>query len=154
MDFSLFSSECSLIFSLSHSHSLSVNAPLPCCTAPFSWRPRRRLLFSACVRAASSQTVLQLNNKTRMHSSKMRTARSLTVSRSICRGHAWHACLPAMHAPRHACPPLPHMPPAMHAPPAIHAPSMHTPLSHMPPSPCGLTDTCKNLTFANFVWGQ
>ena len=97
-----------------------------------------------------------------MHSSRMRTARSLTVSRSICwRGHACHTCLPAMHAPLpHMCPfnvlPVPHMPPstthapAMHTPchacpPATHAPLpctpsvMHTPLPCMPPAmhaPC------------------
>ena len=72
---------------------------------------------------------------TRMHSSRMRTAHSLTeltVSCGICWGwHACHAppcltCPPAMHAgppptathaPCHACcPPLPHMPHAMHAP--------------------------------------
>ena len=68
---------------------------------------------------------------TRMHSSRMRTAHPLTISHSICWGgmhgthapppptpctlpttHAsWYACPPAMHAPCHTRPPLPHMPP-------------------------------------------
>ena len=55
-----------------------------------------------------------LQKTTRMHSSRMRTARSLSVSRSICCG---------THAP------LPRTPPAMH-PPATHAP--HTPLPCTP----------------------
>ena len=74
---------------------------------------------------------------TRMHSSRMRTARSLTVSRSIC-----HACPLSCMPPCHTCPPAMH-PPAMHAPPATHTfPAMHaplpcmSPLPHMPPVPC------------------
>ena len=78
-----------------------------------------------------------------MHSSRMCTARSLTVSRHIlCTPHN-HACCPtAMHAPlqpcmppaiMHTCPPQPHMPPSatMHAPqqprtpPTTHAPGNH-----------------------------
>ena len=47
-----------------------------------------------------------------------------------------HACPPAMHAPHHAC--TPH--------------HTHTPAMHAPP-PCGQTDTCKNITFTNFVCG-
>ena len=84
-----------------------------------------------------------------MHSSRMRTARSLTISHSIC--HACppcHTCLPtppATHAPHHAhplpCMPLPYTPPARYAPNAMHTPlpctppTMHTPPPHMPP-PC------------------
>ena len=49
---------------------------------------------------------------TRMHSSRIPTACSLTVSRSIC-----HARAPAMHTP-----------PATHAPPAMHAPCHHATL--------------------------
>ena len=68
---------------------------------------------------------------TRMHSSRIRTARSLTVARSIC-----HAGPPAMHAPCHAHP-LPCMPPSMHAPPAMHAPHhTHTTLATHAPLPC------------------
>ena len=60
----------------------------------------------------------------------MRTARSLTISCSIC-----HARPPAMHTP------LPHMPPAMHAPCHICPPATHTsapchacpPTTHAPP---------------------
>ena len=51
---------------------------------------------------------------TRMHSSRMHTARLLTVSHSICQGATpCHACPAATHAPCHAHP-LPHIPP--HAP--------------------------------------
>ena len=86
---------------------------------------------------------------TRMHSSGMRTTRSLTVC---------HAC-PLSH---HACPPLPHTPathappctpPAMHAPchtcpPAMHAPwhacppATHTPCQAMPPCHACPHHTC------------
>ena len=90
-----------------------------------------------------------------MHSSRMRTASSLTVSHSIC-----HACLntthvpPVMHASLPCTPPLathtpmPHTcPPAMHTPlpctpPAMHAllpcmpPAMHIPMPHTHPLPC------------------
>ena len=63
-------------------------------------------------------------------------------------------------------PQQPHTPPSNHAhplPATTHAPwqpctppSNHTcPLATMhTPSPCGQTDTCKNITFANFVCGQ
>ena len=78
--------------------------------------------------------VLKYYFMTRMHSSWMRTARSLTVSPSIC-----HACpLPCM-PPSHACPPATHAPPAMHAPlpdiPPSHTcpPATHTPLPCTPP---------------------
>ena len=93
----------------------------------------------------------------RMHSSRIRSARSLAVSHSICWGHACHACpLPHM-PPCHACPP-PHMPslpctPHCYAcPSATHTllpcmppatpPTMHAPLPcmfpcHAHPSPCG-----------------
>ena len=82
---------------------------------------------------------------TRMHSSRMCTACSLTVSRSIC-----HACSPTMHAPYmhtpyhahhpcHACSPathapLPCMPPCDTCPPAMHSPAMHAPLPCTPPT--------------------
>ena len=59
-----------------------------------------------------------------MHSSRMRTARSLTVSSSICRGGG-HVPLPCTS---------PHY--AMHAPPATHdPPAMHTPPCHACPPP-------------------
>ena len=63
-------------------------------------------------------------------------------------------CMPPQSS--HACPPpkQPRMPPL--------GATMHTPPEqpHMPPeqprtpSPCGQTDTCKNITFANFVCGR
>ena len=81
-------------------------------------------------------------SETRIHSSRMRTTRSLTESRSICwrgGGCACHACPlpcmslpcmhPAMHAPLpctlpcHTCP-LPRMPPP---PPCMPPPAMHAP---------------------------
>ena len=80
----------------------------------------------------------------RMHSSRTRTARSLTVSRSIC-----HACPPVMHAPLpctpcHACPPpATHTSPAMHAPSAMHVPpATHAPCAmHAPCHACPLPRT-------------
>ena len=80
-----------------------------------------------------------------MHSSRMRTARSLTVSHGICRGthvpchtQPHHACPlphmpPATHAPYHACPPSHAWPPAMHAPCHAHPPCHACPLPCMPP---------------------
>ena len=68
-----------------------------------------------------------------MHSSRMRTTRSLTVSHSICQG-ACMPCMPpamhipTMHTPCHTCPP-PCTPPAMHTPFNTHAPR------HAPPPP-------------------
>ena len=86
-----------------------------------------------------------------MHPSRMRTARSLTVSRNICHtSQPCHACPlpcmpPAMHplactTPCHTCPPLPCMPPTMqiphHAcPPATYPPAVHIPLPCMPSLP-------------------
>ena len=115
----------------------------------------------------------------RMHSSRMRTARSLTVSRSILRTPPGKKpCMPpknkTTHTPekpctpprkKHACPPeQPRMSPqsnhtcppraTMHAHPraTMHAlPQGAT--THAPP-PCGQTDTCKNITFAKFVCGR
>ena len=64
----------------------------------------------------------------------MRTARSLTVSRSICLGGACmlcHAC-PLPHMPPCHATSLPHMPPAMYPLPCM--PPCHTPSPpHMPP---------------------
>ena len=57
----------------------------------------------------------KITSLTRMHSSRMRTAHLLTVSRSIC-----HVCHPPPHMPLLPCTPC-------HAPPAIHAPLPHTP---------------------------
>ena len=104
---------------------------------------------------------------TRMHSCRMRTARSLTVSHSIHWGGMCVPCMPAaMHAPtthypppppcmphHHACH-LPCMPPPHHACSPCHAclPATHAPCHACPPS--GQTDTCENITFANFVCGR
>ena len=129
------------------------------------------------------QQGLKKNMFTRIHSSRMPTAGSLTVSPYLIvfAGGACVACtplpctplpcMPPCHAPCHVCP-LPHMPPTMHAPlpctpppctpPAMHTPPPCTPLPCMPPChappgmhpPCGQTDTCKNITFANFICGQ
>ena len=63
--------------------------------------------------------------KTRIHSSRMSTARSLNVSHSICLGgHAWHTCPPPCTPPSHA------------HPSATHAPCHTHPLPRMPPLPC------------------
>ena len=83
--------------------------------------------------------------KTRMHSSRMRTARSLTVSCHIlCMPPPPHNHTPppAIHAPcNHTCPPNHTSPPTtMHPPATMHAPSnyappatMHTPRNHACP---------------------
>ena len=101
-----------------------------------------------------------------MHSSRMRTARSFTVSCHIlcmlpkprmppipqqpCTPPSNHACPPQPHTPcNHACPPATmHAPTTMHAPPAaMHAP----PQPHMPPQqprmpPLNrMTNRCKNI---------
>ena len=95
--------------------------------------------FPLCLRNPGPATVreLELTNlkqhiySTRMHSSRMCTARSLTVSR----------CILCMAPRNHACPPQPCTPPAtMHVPLATtHAPqaTTHAPLQpHMSPQPC------------------
>ena len=73
------------------------------------------------------------------HCSRMRTARSLTISRSIC-----HARPPAMHAPLRQMPPLPCMPPHHTCPPAMRAPSRQ---AHALP-----LHTCPPATHAPFLW--
>ena len=114
---------------------------------------------------------------TRMHSSRMRITRSLTVSPCLMVFGEGGACVPhhTMHAPHHAYPPAMHAPlpcmpphhthPLPSTPPAMHAPLPHTP-HHACPLPCRppphhacphvnrMTDTCKNITFANFVCGR
>ena len=59
--------------------------------------------------------------------------------------------MPPQEQPHMAPPEQPHMPPrsnhaVRNAPPGAH----HA----MPPPHCGQTDTCKNITFANFVCGR
>ena len=95
-----------------------------------------------------------------MHSSRIRTARSLTDHISWCQAglcggmhatHAPRACMPPLAMlsplpmprmpPSHACPPptghaypLPHMPPGhAHPQPCTPPPAMHAPLPCMPP---------------------
>ena len=70
----------------------------------------------------------QKHVQTRMHSSRMHTASSLTVSCSIYHAHPLRCIPPAMHAPptTHVHPqhiPPPHMPPTTH-PPATHTPTV------------------------------
>ena len=123
----------------------------------------------------------QKNCKTRMHSSRMHTACSLTISRRVphtpplppCMPPQPHMPLTTMHAPLQ-----PHTPPCNHAPPAaMHAPwqpcmppsnhahplaTMQAPGNHAcPPATTHaplwtewLTDRCKNITFANFICGR
>ena len=114
--------------------------------------------------------------QTRMHSSNMRTAHSLTISHSICQEGgmcAMHApaplpcMLPVMHAPHHAhslpcmphhhhhaCP-LPFTPLLPCMPPATHAPPHHTCLHyHAGSSLVDRQTPVKNITFANFVCGR
>ena len=70
-----------------------------------------------------------------------------------------HTCPPATHAPLPHMPPCHTCPPAMHAPPPCMPPCHACPLPHTSPCharlpPCGQKDTCKNITFANFVCGR
>ena len=66
-------------------------------------------------------------------------------------------CMSPAQPPRMpSLPPHPPPPPPPRMPPHLHA---CTPCHHaypLPPrlSPCGQTDTCKNITFANFVCGR
>ena len=69
--------------------------------------------------------------KTRMHCSRMRTAHSLTVSRSICHTCPLPCTPPTMHAPHHAWPPAMRAPPAMHTPYHTCPPTTHAPLPCM-----------------------
>ena len=103
------------------------------------------IIFTIYIDVMKDKLMRSYSTKTRMHSSRMCTAHSLTVSHSI-----FHPCPPpAMHAPCHACPPATHVPPAMHTPchtcppchacphhawpPAMHTPFLACPLPHMPP---------------------
>ena len=120
----------------------------------------------------------KIPGKTRMHSSRMRTACSLTVSHR--KNHAcppqqpcmppWehprmpplgattHAPRATTHAPRsnHTCPPRAtmHIPPEQPRMPPQEQPCMPPRSNHARPPPRGQTDTCKNITFANFVCGR
>ena len=116
-----------------------------------------------------------------MHSSRMRAARSLTVcrSRSICRGVCM-SCMPPSHTcPQPCMPPTPRprTPLPCMAPQSCMPPSHTCPPGHASPEPCmppgyacqpghatpppgyaclpvdGITNACKNITFANFVAG-
>ena len=70
----------------------------------------------------------------------MRTTRSLTVSRSICRGTCMPCTLLPDMPPCHTCSPCHicpcHVHPLSCMPPTTHAVLPHTPLPHMPPLPC------------------
>ena len=80
-----------------------------------------------------SEAILNLKKKTKMHSSRMRTARS--SSRHGGGGGS------------------PHTPQSRHTPSGAGTPrSRNPPLKQAPP--CGQTDTCKNITLANFVCGR
>ena len=104
-----------------------------------------------------------------MHSSRMRTARSLTVcrSRSIYLGcvavmqtpYPLPCTPPTTHAPPLSCMPLamhiplPCMPPTMHTP--NHAtPSTHAPTMHAPPPVDRITDVCENITLLQLRCGR
>ena len=91
---------------------------------------------------ASGKNIGESILKKRMHASRMRNTRSLTVSRSTCQG----TCVPCMpHC--HACPP------ATHAPHHTH-PTPCTPPTHTPP--CGQNSwhtVVKTLPCHNFVAG-
>ena len=83
--------------------------------------------------------------KTRIHSSRMRTARCIGLSLLSC-----IAPNPPCTPPCHTCP-KPHMHLlAMHAPQTPATPA--APVTHaLAPHPCGQTDTHENITFAHFI---
>ena len=86
-----------------------------------------------------------MQKETRMHFSRMRTAHSLTIYRSICWGEVCMSC--------HACPlphtpPLPCIPTTMHAPyhaclPPCMSPCHACPHHHAHPLPCTLHPPCQ-----------
>ena len=99
--------------------------------------------FWAVIMFVSTRYIMGYKFSTRMHSSRMHTARSLTVcrGRSICMGgvHVTHTPLPRM-------PPATHTPLDMHAPGHVRPPceQNHTPLADLrggardaPPPPRG-----------------
>ena len=99
---------------------------------------------------------------TRMHSSRIHTAHSLTVSRSICHACPCHTCPPAMHTPL-PCMPPPCTPPATHTHPAMHIPppcmphpNMHIPCHTCPPYPWTefLTHASENITLPQLRCGR
>ena len=144
------------ILNLGRGRNCGKNTQFPGCAEAVA--PPFKLRHNFCSSKCRMRRFIQLiwnsvlTKITRMHSSRMRTAHSLTVCRSICWGAYMarmppcHACPPAMHGPPcHACPPPHHTCP--------HASPCHAccPPPRTPPPPCGQTDTCKNVTFANFV---
>ena len=128
-----------------------VTAPQPDIWRAFGVKPGILTTFfsqlSQCLASHHRQSL------TRMHSSRMRTARSLTVSRSRSIRQGGGMC--ATHTPRHACPLLPHTPP-----PAMHAPCHTHPLPHTPPPAMHIppvnriTDRCKNITLPQLRCGR
>ena len=93
--------------------------------------------------------------KTRMHSGRMRTARHSGCPSCHTYPTATHTPFPHMPPTLPCMPlPLPHMPPCHAHPHAMYAslPCTPHPLTCTPP--CGQTDTCENITFANFVYGR
>ena len=110
------------------------------CDLAYTWCSFRETISQTC-----KSILLVSLCRTRMHSSRMRTACSLTVSCSICGGVGGHAC-PCHTCPHHAhpllcmplchaCPP-PHTPPTMHAPHHTCSPTMHAPSPSCMPPPC------------------
>ena len=133
---------------------------------PFFKKFRQKLLKDDATTLAPTSIFLYLQQLcllfvlvtiiTRMHSSRMRTARSLTVSRRIlCTPPHNHAWSPGNHAHppgNHAHPQQPRTPPNNHTPPGNHAcppATTHTPSNHTCPlqQPCTLPSnhTCPPL---------
>ena len=112
--------------------------------------PVRCSCMQWCTLPLPARTVVNPENwkheKTRMHSSRMRTAHSLTVC---------HARSPATHAPTcHTCPPprLPCMPPATRPPPTCHT-CPYLPRKP-PPRTEFLTHASGNITLPQLRWGR
>ena len=87
---------------------------------------KMRYICRACVRFIQRERILDEKTQTRMHSSRMRTARLLTVSHCI----RWRGGLPNL--PPISCPDADSLPDA-------------------DPLVDRMTDACENITFASFV---
>ena len=86
-----------------------------------------------------------------MHAPPLPCAAPFTTHAHLC-----HTCPPGAttHAPQsnHTCPPPPSRRSNHACPPRSNHACPPGSTTHAPP--CGLTDTCKNITFANFFCGR
>ena len=111
-------------------HCFKGLSPSPCPSMSVSKFNILSIVTDNLMRKMDATPILPVNVcQKRMHSSRMRTARSLTVSRSICHAQpppplpcmpTCHTCPPPCTPPCHACSPCHACPPsAMHTPPPM-----------------------------------